>query len=267
MDLIKFCLIQSANPTSIIFDFFAGSGTTLHATMQLNSEDGGSRQCILVTNNENNICEEVTYERNRRVIQGYTNSKGEWVAGLTNNNLRYYKCEFVGREASLKNKRELTRLATELLCIKEDCYEENCLNYDWEGLKDGQDFGVSLEGIRMALKSKIRVFSERGKTMMVIYDDTVIDEAVALIKHLKNKSCESPNPINQGSDNGIKVYVFSPGQYPFTEEFEDVLPYISLCALPDAIYKALMSVLPKKNRPILPVLEEEVEDSQPQLFE
>lgn len=68
---------------SIILDFFAGSGTTLHATMQLNAEDGGHRQCILITNNENNICEEVTYERNKRVIQGYTNAKGEEVAGLT----------------------------------------------------------------------------------------------------------------------------------------------------------------------------------------
>jgi adenine specific DNA methylase Mod len=65
------------NQSSIILDFFAGSGTTLHATMQLNEEDGGKRQCILVTNNENNICEEVTYERNKRVIEGYTTPKGE----------------------------------------------------------------------------------------------------------------------------------------------------------------------------------------------
>jgi adenine-specific DNA-methyltransferase len=71
-----------------------GSGTTLHATMQLNAEDGGNRQCILVTNNENYICEEVTYERNRRVIQGYNNSKGNRVNGLSNNNIRYYKTEF-----------------------------------------------------------------------------------------------------------------------------------------------------------------------------
>jgi adenine-specific DNA-methyltransferase len=52
----------STSEDSIILDFFAGSGTTLHATMSLNATDGGNRQCILVTNNENNICEEVTYE-------------------------------------------------------------------------------------------------------------------------------------------------------------------------------------------------------------
>ena len=90
--------------------------------MQLNVEDGGHRQCILVTNNENNICEEVTYERNRRVIQGYTNSKGEEVAGLTKNNLRYYRTGFVGRSRSMQNMRKLVNLATDMLCIKENLY-------------------------------------------------------------------------------------------------------------------------------------------------
>ena len=89
IELIKLFINLIANKKGIILDFFAGSGTTLHATMQLNAEDGGHRQCILVTNNENNICEEVTYERNRRVIQGYTNAKGEEVLVLTSNVRNY----------------------------------------------------------------------------------------------------------------------------------------------------------------------------------
>ena len=89
-------MLELCESNTIILDFFAGSGTTLHATIQKNEEDDGNRKCILVTNNENNICEEVTYERNKRVIQGYTNSKGQQIEGLTNNNLRYYKSEFVG---------------------------------------------------------------------------------------------------------------------------------------------------------------------------
>ena len=92
--------------------------------MQLNSEDGGHRKCILVTNNENNICEEVTYERNRRVIQGYTNAKGEEVPGLIKNSLRYYRTGFVGRSRSMQNMRKLVNLATDMLCIKEDLYTE-----------------------------------------------------------------------------------------------------------------------------------------------
>ena len=55
----------------IVLDFFAGSGTTLHSVMALNKQDGGTRQCILCTNNENNICEEVTWPRVRNLIMGY----------------------------------------------------------------------------------------------------------------------------------------------------------------------------------------------------
>lgn len=119
---IKRVLELGTNSTSTILDFFAGSGTTLHATMQLNAEDGGHRKCILVTNNENNICEEVTYERNKRVIQGYTTPKGEEVEGLHDNNLRYYRTTLLSRDKSVKNMRQLVRLATDMLCIKNDVY-------------------------------------------------------------------------------------------------------------------------------------------------
>lgn len=66
-------------------DFFAGSGTTGHAVMQLNAEDGGNRKFILCTNNENNICRDVTYERIKRVI-----AKEDYKASL-----KYYKVDFV----------------------------------------------------------------------------------------------------------------------------------------------------------------------------
>ena len=214
-----------------ILDFFAGSGTTLHATMDLNSIDGGNRQCILVTNNENNICEEVTYERNKRVIQGYTSAKGVAVAGLENNNLRYFRSEYVSRIKSLKNKKELTRLATELLCIKEDCYTQS----------------TSISGTE---QSQIAVFEDVKTQMVVIYDDLFIEDSIEIIKQLKE---------NQQTNNRIKVYVFSNGQYPYTEDFEEVAHCVELCALPDAIYKAYQNVLPKTKREIVPTLDEEVE--------
>lgn len=243
--LIEFSYNESRKKDQIILDFFAGSGTTLHATMQLNAEDGGNRQCILVTNNENNICEEVTYERNKRVIEGYTNTKGEKVDGLVNNNLRYYKSEFVGREPSIKNKKEITRLATELLCIKEDCYTVS--EQDFKGLPDGQD--LSAKEVITAYKKYMRLFEGNGNRLLVIYDDAAIEAAVEIIKHLVHLD----NPDNRVQ---TKVYVFSNGQYPYTEEFEEVLPYITLCALPDAIYKAYQNVLPKKVRTRLPDLED-----------
>lgn len=49
-DAIRFFLKEK--PNSVILDFFAGSGTTAHAVMRLNKQDGGARQCISVTNNE-----------------------------------------------------------------------------------------------------------------------------------------------------------------------------------------------------------------------
>jgi adenine-specific DNA-methyltransferase len=223
---------DNKKPYSIL-DFFAGSGTTLHATMALNAEDGGNRQCILVTNNENNICEEVTYERNKRVIEGYTNAKGGEVDGLKNNNLRYFKSEYVSREQTLKNKRELTKLATELLCIKEDCYTEVTGTY-----------------ISDKKQHWIKIFATQHAQFVVIYDDAMIEDSITYIEQLN---------ANKQNKEKVKVYVFSNGQYPYTEDFEDVLPFITLCALPDAIYKAYQNVLPKKQRKLVPVLEEEVD--------
>ncbi len=59
------------SPSAIVLDFFAGSGTTGHAVLEMNKQDGGNRQFILCTNNENRICEEVTYPRIKKVIKGY----------------------------------------------------------------------------------------------------------------------------------------------------------------------------------------------------
>lgn len=63
--------VVGENPEAIILDFFAGSGTTGHAVLELNKRDDGNRKFILCTNNENNICEEVTYRRLRGVMDGY----------------------------------------------------------------------------------------------------------------------------------------------------------------------------------------------------
>lgn len=222
--LIKFLLSLQGKDVTIL-DFFAGSGTTLHATMQLNAEDGGHRQCILVTNNENGICENVTYERNRRVIQGYTTPKGEKVPGLTRNNLRYYKTQFVPRDKSPKNLRNLMALSTDMLCIHNDTYSEK-----------------SFAGKN--INNKIARYFESNdgtKRMLVIYRAEAIQALVELMKQ-EFKNAES-------KENGkLMVYVFSPNGYAYDDEFEDVADYVSLCAMPDAVLNAYRRVLPKKRQ-------------------
>ena len=215
-DLIKYLIDRFVDLNPVILDFFAGSGTTLHATMELN-KDGGHRKCILVTNNENNICEEVTYERNRRVIQGYTNVKGEEVPGLANNNLRYYRTGFVGRSRSMQNMRKLVNLATDMLCIKEDLYTEQ-----------------TTFGEQKTHKGVFRYFDDGNKKMLIIYREEAIDELVDIIYDM-----DVAQPI--------KVYVFSPSEDPWEGSFEDVSDKVELCALPQAIYNTYRRILPKKK--------------------
>lgn len=76
-------LISTFPKDSIILDFFAGSGTTGHAVAKLNAEDGGNRTYILCTNNENNICEEVTYKRLLGIQKELPH------------NLKYFKTDFL----------------------------------------------------------------------------------------------------------------------------------------------------------------------------
>lgn len=92
-ELIKLLLRCVNNTSALVLDFFAGSGTTGHAVLELNKEDGGSRQFILVTNNENNICTEVCYPRIAKVMKGYTTPKGKKIEGL-GGSLKYYKVGF-----------------------------------------------------------------------------------------------------------------------------------------------------------------------------
>lgn len=231
LQLIKDFLTISYYKEARILDFFAGSGTTLHATMQLNAEDGGHRQCILATNNENGICENVTYERNRRVIQGYTTPKGEEVVGLTHNNLRYYKTQLVSRDKTVKNLRLLTSLSTDMLCIRNDVYSEK-----------------TFAG-RLINKQIARYFeSASGKRrMLVIYHEEAIEALVQMIATLPK------------FDDKLMVYVFSPNGYAYDDDFEDVADKVKLCAIPDAILNAYRRVLPKRKPQYLKEALEEME--------
>ena len=81
VDLIKYLIGMHSDPHGLILDSFAGSGTTGHAVLKQNAEDGGNRRFILVEMDDH-IARNVTTKRVCRVAAGYTNAKGEHVDGL-----------------------------------------------------------------------------------------------------------------------------------------------------------------------------------------
>ena len=167
---------------AIILDFFAGSGTTAHAVLELNKEDGGNRRFILCTNNENKIAEEVTYPRIEKVVKGYNDTEG------IPSNLRYYKTDFVDVESvhnvSDQKKVELTFKAGRMIALREDTLEEVEKNDWWQ------------------------IFTDKKGRMTAIYfkeDKEKIDE---LIKKL-NKS------------DAAALYIFSWGKNEYKNEYTE----------------------------------------------
>lgn len=196
--LINRILEISTNKNSLVLDFFAGSGTTGHAVLELNKEDGGNRQFILCTNNENNICTDVCYPRIKKVIEGYKNLKGEWVEGL-GGNLKYFKTDFVDYDKPTdKNKIKLTKQATEMLCVKEETFEKVIDN------------------------ERFKIFKNSEHYTGIIWDQTAIPVFKKVIKDMKGK---------------FSVYVFSLGDETFDEEFADVKQKVKLSPIPEAILR------------------------------
>ncbi len=134
---------HSSVKNSIILDFFAGSGTTGHAVLSLNQEDGGNRQFILCTNNENDICTDVTYPRLSKVINGYTTPKSVAVGGL-GGNLDYYKTDLVPTDGianiSDTTREELTKKAGNMIAIKENTHAMMELNEHYQIFQNETSF-------------------------------------------------------------------------------------------------------------------------------
>lgn len=222
-ELVKKIIHLGSQRSSIILDFFAGSGTTLHATLNLNKEDDGIRQCILVQQSEgdNNICENITYERNRRVMCGYTNAKSESVEGL-GGSLKYYKTGFVGKHQSKSaNDADKVELAEKAGCLI--ALAENTL----ETIK-----------VPKAAKGFWQIYSdnaEKKKRYTCIYhngDYGKVSDFVAKIDELRANDKKSK----------FTVYVFSWNSPDFFENEFDDLKNIEIKAIPKPIleiYKAL----------------------------
>ncbi len=201
--LIKHLLEITSKKDSLILDFMAGTGTTGQAVLELNKEDGGNRQFILCTNNENNICTDVCYPRIKKVIKGYKNLKGKQVKGL-GGNLKYFKTDFVDyNEPTDKNKIKLTKQATEMLCVKEGTFE------------------------RVSDNEKFKIFRNSNHYTGLIWDQTAIPEFKEKIRNIKAK---------------FSVYIFSLTDETFDEEFQDLKQKVQLSPIPEAILRVYREI-------------------------
>jgi len=201
--LIRDFMILSTEKDSMIVDFMAGSGTTGHAIIELNRDDGGSRRFILCTDNQDNnesglkIASEICYPRLKKVIQDLTMDAKQSVGKPAPGNLKYFKTDFVNAEPTDANKKKMVDKSTEMLCLKEDCFDEVKKNHNF------------------------RIFTnDRGKNLGIIYDDDGIEPFKKEITKLKKK---------------FVVYVFSLDDSAREEEFEDIADWVELKPIPAVI--------------------------------
>ena len=244
-------LIDVKNDISIL-DYFAGTGTTGHAVLEMNKEDGGKRKFILCTNNENNICEEVTYPRINKVINGYkyegktkTNlfeKKITWtdfskkaneikeeieeiieehkdnfdkiekkieegkinIVGIKDikdkkeglgGNLQYFKTGFVKKTKNRDQlKVNLTHQCTEMLCVKENIFNEEKAEEDY----------------------KIFSSNKKDKFLCIYYNfiDESFEQFIKEIKQIKEEKViymfSLDNTIDKDFFKGVKNYRIEP---------------------------------------------------------
>lgn len=109
--LIKMFLQYFERKDITVLDFFAGSASTAHAVLSLNNEDGGTRNFIICTNNESDICSEITYPRVSNIIHGYGTTQG------IPTNLKYYRTDFISKDSDDINT-ELLQHITEMIQLE-----------------------------------------------------------------------------------------------------------------------------------------------------
>tara|TARA_B100000965_G_scaffold134815_1_gene112221 strand:+ start:3263 stop:4966 length:1704 start_codon:yes stop_codon:yes gene_type:complete len=123
LGLIEDLLLICGEKDALFLDFFAGTGTTGHAILNLNKNDNGNRRFILVSNNENKIVENVTYSRLSKAIKGYknltTNKNVEKLGGA----LKKLDIHYVENENTDFSNYEISKNLNDTICFKEETYE------------------------------------------------------------------------------------------------------------------------------------------------
>ena len=251
---VKECLdaVVKNNPDAIILDYFAGSGTTAHAVLEMNKLDNGNRKFILCTNNEGNICKDVCYPRVSNLINGYE-SKEKIRSLLFDRKLSFrdlFEAEDILQEAT-KIEEEQTKSFHDF----EYEFEDNTLklfgvkkrNNRIDGLGGNLKYfkttfipakSTDMNKQKLTKKSvemlclkentfesvidmeNIKIFKNNDHYTGILFDEKEISNFIERIKHFTLP---------------VSVYVFSFGDDDFFEEFSKVQDKVSVYSIPTAI--------------------------------
>lgn len=220
IDLMKFLISQSTE-NGIILDFFAGSGTTGQAVMELNKEDGGHRQFILVTNNEakgkadagaEGIAEKVTYPRIKTVITGIRPDGTKYSDGIPAN-LRYFKTDFVEKGKTTDDTREaLITECSDMIRIRENAFEY------------------------VASSSEYRFYKNDKVFVPIIFDQFAIAETWEKVEELNAEKLP------------VHCYNFSYNRHANEEEIpEDTKLEWTACSIPETVLEVYRKIFRKKE--------------------
>lgn len=250
-DCIK---IASSKKNATILDFFAGSGTTGQAVLELNKQDGGSRKFILCTNNENNIAEEITHTRVKNVIYGYkyTGIEKTVLADVKITEKNIYELDEILEKFELIKTDKLNKYEKIELKIEENTIRLYGITKH-SGFKDG--LGGNLKYYKTSFvpadptdKNKT-ILTSKISEMLCIKENTfesVINTTNYKIYRNNKKymgiifnhdSIEDFKREIKEFDKKINIYIFSLGDDTFDEEFKDVSGIAKILPIPEAVLR------------------------------
>lgn len=225
-ELIKKLIAMTDKGQDIkVLDFFAGSGTTMDAILQMNAESG-NRQCVLVQSSENDICKKILYPRIKKAIKGFKEKsrKQRNVKGL-GGSLKYYKTAFIPKDANVKKngaKRftdsDRIRLAQKAGNLLSLC--ENTLEPKQVSKKHSKYFQIFTDG-----KSK----------HTAVYFNVDVSEFEAFVTKIKTIQ---ENDLNAN----ISVYIFCWGEVESFEAEFDNLDGLTFKSIPQPILDAYKEI-------------------------
>lgn len=210
-------VLVNSKKEAIILDFFAGSGTTGHAVLELNKRDSGKRQFILCTDDQDNngsgttIAKDICYPRIKKAIEGFSfkNKKFESLGG----NLKYFKTSFVANVKTDNDKRVFTNKSTEMLCLAEKTFDKI-----------------------VNKKGQFAFYQNNEQITGIIYDEDYINDFKQEIEKFKKS---------------IVVYVFSYDHTYSEEDFSDIKNLVKVKPIPEVIlnvYRKIYKDLYKTKR-------------------